>query len=217
MSFGYGRYEIGSSHQRQRRPEASYDGYALSLQTGVGKRIVDRRPVRCSARPGDVLFRGVSDGRDVTTRQRMPSPHDSDEPVSKERLSTYFRAHDIVDNAGFEVDAAVAQTGALPINLRNEAQANPRRLARDACQQCGTEILDEAIAGPQRERRIELSEVKLLSAAQDVLGLLDHLSDPLAQFERPWCQNKPPPSPNQQRITRRRSQPRQSPAHGRCT
>ena len=110
---------------------------------------------------------------------------------------------------------AVAQRRAVLVGLLHEAQPHAGRFRADARDEIRPEILDEAFAGPQRERPDELPEVELLGGAQHRLAVLHELADPLAQLERPRRGNETAPGPDQQRIARRLAQPRQRPAHRR--
>ena len=56
-----------------------------------------------------------------------------------------------VDDAGLQVDPAVAQGRAVLVGLLQEVEAHARSLGRDAGDEGRAEILHEAVAGPQGE------------------------------------------------------------------
>ena len=73
----------------------------------------------------------------------------------------------------------------------HEAEPHARRLRADARNEIRPEVLNKAVAGPNRERPDQLFEVELLSRTEHRCCILNELTDLLAKFERARCGTRP--------------------------
>jgi hypothetical protein len=115
----------------------------------------------------------------------MAHSHDADEAISKQGLSTEFWTCSVCHDASLKIDGTVAKRCVVFIRLLYEAQPDTRCFRADAGNESRTEVLYEAIASSQRKRLNELSKVELRDRAQNCFSVLNELSDPLAELERP--------------------------------
>ena len=149
--------QVGGAGQRQRGREAADDRDDLALQPERLQRVVDRPLLEPAPRDADVPAGRIARGRD-------PRPGSSGCPVrttptKRSRNSACARSSGPVvfaDDAGLQVDGAVAQRRAVLVGLLHEAQPHAGRLRADARDQGRAEVLHEALAGAQRERADEL-------------------------------------------------------------
>jgi hypothetical protein len=65
----------------------------------------------------------------------------------------------------FQIDGPVAKGRAVFVWLLHEAQSHAGSFSADASNEIRSEVLDKAVAGPQRERPDELFEVERLGRA----------------------------------------------------
>ena len=135
--------------------------------------------------------------------------------VPEQCLGADLRSDRLPHHPRFEIDGPVAQRPAVAIRLRHEPQADAGCFFGDPGDKAGPEVLDEAIAGPQREGSGELLQIEPLGRAEHRLGFRDESTSAFAQLDRPRRRDQTPAGPDQQRIARRRAQPRQRPAHRR--
>ncbi len=133
--------------------------------------------------------------------------------ISEQALGTHLRTRRLPDDTRFQIDAPVPKGRAVLVRLGHEAQPHPRRLPADARNESRSEALHETLAGAQRERSDEASEVELLGGAQNGFRVVHEPADPLAKLERSGRRNETASGPDQQGIARRLAQPRERPAH----
>jgi hypothetical protein len=66
-----------------------------------------------------------------------------------------------------------------------EMQPNAGGFRSETRKVAGPEVLDEALAGPQRERPVELPEIDLAGRSQGCFGVMDELADGVAKLQCP--------------------------------
>ena len=211
--LGHAGDQVGGARQRQRGREAVDDRDDLALESERLQRVVDGAAVETAARDGDVPALRVACGRHLALAQRMPAAHDADEAVAQQRLRAHLRTGRGRDHTGFQIHGAVAQQRAVLVELAEEAQPHAGRLLGDPRDEGGAEVLDEALAGAQRERAHQSLEVELLRGTQDRGGLLHELAHRLAQRECAGRGHETAAGPHQQRIAGGLAQARQRAAH----
>src|SRR5205085_2534239 len=107
----------------------------------------------------------------------MAEAHGANESVPEQGLRPQFRACRLGHNAGFQIDGSVAKRRAVLVRLLQKTQPHAGRFLADASNESGSECLDKAIAGAQREGAVQPFEVKLLSRTEERLRLLDKRTD----------------------------------------
>ena len=117
---------------------------------------IDRSLVEAPPRDADVPAGRIAGGRDLALAQRVPRSHDADEAVPEQGLRAHLRTGRLPHDAGFQIDGPVAKRRAVLVRLLHEAQPHAGRFLADASDEVRPEVLDEAFAGPQRERSDEL-------------------------------------------------------------
>ena len=185
MPFVNGGNQIRGSSQSQRSRETANDRNDLTLQPELCQGVVDGAFVTVSARHMDVRCGGVLGGGDFALAQRVPRSHDANVAVSKQRLRAHFGTNGLVHHACFQIDGPVAQRPTVLVKLVQEVQVNAGGFFGNTSQESGAEVLHKALAGPQRERSVELSEIGLVGGAQSSFGVMDELTDRVAKLERP--------------------------------
>ena len=94
-----------------------------------------------------------------------------------------------------------------------EVQPNAWGFPGDPRQEAGPEVLDEALAGPKRERPLELPEIELAGRPQGRFGVMDELADGVAKLERTGGRHQSATCAHQQGIAGGLTQSRQRSAH----
>ena len=131
------------------------------------QRLVDRSAVEPPPRDEDVPAGRIAGGRDLALAQRVPRAHDADEAVAEQRLRAHLRTRRLARRRRFP-DRRCRRAAArcpCPASARSAA-ARRAPPAPTRAMQVRSEILDEAFAGPQRERADQLLEVERLGRAQ---------------------------------------------------
>ncbi|MOA08615.1 hypothetical protein D3C78_1283970 [compost metagenome] len=214
MPLRYAGDQVRSPRQSNRRREASDNGGDVARQFQLIQGIVHDALFVAPTRDQDVPGGGITNRCHLASSQWMTLAHDANEPVAKQHPGPHFRAGRFADHTGFQVHRAVAQQGAVLVQLLHEIQADTGCFLVEAGDQWWSEIFHEAIAGAQGEGARQLIEVQCLGGAQDGFGILHECADAFTQLQRPGRGNQSATGPHQQRITRGFAQPRQRPAHG---
>ena len=94
-----------------------------------------------------------------------------------------------------------------------EVQTDAGSLFGNASQQYRSEVLHEALAGPYRERSVELSEIELVGRPKRSFSVMNESTDGIAELERSGRCDQTATRPHEQRITSRFTQPRKGSAH----
>ena len=127
---------------------------------------------RCGARHGLgwLLGKSLADWQNlslnVTSRSRHPGG--AKRGRGEEPLEAVLQAHvALLDVLAFPtvIDGRVAKGRAVLVWLLHEAQPHAGSFLADASNEVRSEVLYEAVTGPQRERSDELPEVEILSRA----------------------------------------------------
>src|SRR6185312_1262059 len=134
---------------------------------------------------------------------------------AKQRLRPHLRSGCLVDDTRLEVDAALAQQGAVFMRLLHEAQPHSRCLGRDAVEDAGTKSLGKSLTRPQREGPSELRDIDLFCGSKHRAGILHELRDTLAQLQRARRRYETTPCAHQQWVASCIAQARQRSTHGR--
>jgi len=143
----------------------------------------------------------ITGRRDPAAAQRVALAHHADEAIAEQSLRAYLRTRAVSDDAGLQIDTAVAQRRVVLVGFCMKRSRTPGASLPTRVMRPGPKFSTKPSLVRSVNVRTNCTEVERLGRSSEPhRSSMHELADPPPKLERAWRRHEAASGPDQQRI-----------------